>query len=109
MAHDDGMIARMKASFERLKSFEPGTRFERQYREHKANKSSAWMRPLFIVAGIAMIAVGLAGLVLPGPGLLGLAIGFALLARESLVIAKAMDRAEVQGRKLWSRWRHRAA
>ena len=99
----------MKANFERLKSFEPGTRFERQYHEHKAQKSSAWLRPLLVVAGIAMILVGVAGLVLPGPGLVGLAIGFALLARESLVIAKAMDRTELKGRELWTRWRHRTA
>jgi putative transmembrane protein PGPGW len=65
--------------------------------------------PLLIVVGIAMIAVGLAGLVLPGPGLVGLAIGFALLSRESLLIAKGMDGAEVRGRALWSRSRHRAA
>ena len=103
------MFERIRKSFERLKSFEPGTRFQRQYKEHKATKSSAWMRPLLIVAGIAMIAVGAIGLVVPGPGLVGIAIGLALLARESLVIAKGMDRAELKGRELWSRWRHRAA
>lgn len=103
------MFERIKKNFERLKSFEPGSRFQRQYKEHKKEKSSASMRPLLFVAGLAMIAVGLVGLVVPGPGLVGIAIGLALLARESLFIAKGMDRAEVKGRELWSRWRHRAA
>jgi hypothetical protein len=44
-------------------------------------------------------------LFVPGPGLLLIAVGAALLARESLAVARALDWLEVRGRRLARRVR----
>jgi hypothetical protein len=54
---------------------------------------------LTILGGTALIAVGLVMLVAPGPGILVVAIGGALLAEESLLAARALDWLEVKIRR----------
>lgn len=53
--------------------------------------------------GVAIIAVGVIALPAPGPGTLVLAIGGALMARESLAVARALDWLEVKLRRA-ARW-----
>ena len=47
-----------------------------------------------------MLAIGVVLLVVPGPGIIFLAAGAALLAEESEVAARLIDRAELSVRKL---------
>jgi len=55
-----------------------------------------------------VLALGLAMLVLPGPGLLFAAIGAALIAGESRVAADVLDRLDLWLARLWARLRKRA-
>jgi hypothetical protein len=57
---------------------------------------------LTIVAGTLLLAVGLVMLVAPGPGILVVVLGGALLAEESQLIARFLDWAEVGIRRLIS-------
>jgi len=85
-----------------------GTRFRahhRRQREHPAMMRSV----IAIGVGLLLFAAGLAMLVLPGPGLLVATIGAALIAGESLRVARWLDRADFCLTRLWTRWRRRRA
>jgi hypothetical protein len=63
-------------------------------------------RTVFTVGiGMLLLAAGLAMLVLPGPGLLVGLLGAALIAGESLSVARLLDRLDVCVTALWKRWR----
>lgn len=62
------------------------------------------------IGGIALLAVGLAMMVLPGPGILVIVAGLAVLATEYAWARSLMDRARTQAEKaqaaaVASRWR----
>jgi GMP synthase PP-ATPase subunit len=60
---------------------------------------------LWIGVGVVIVAVGIVALPAPGPGFLVIALGAALLARESLVVARAADWVELRLREAlkWAR------
>ncbi|HEX6833469.1 MAG TPA: PGPGW domain-containing protein [Rudaea sp.] len=82
----------------------PGTRFEQRYRRRSTHRRW-WQSALLLLGAFLLMAAGLLMIVLPGPGLLTLLAGAALLAEESLFAARAMDRAELWVRKLLPRSR----
>lgn len=97
------MISRIKKSWRHLAAFEPGTRFVESYREHHAaQRSPAYRIGLFTLA-IVIIAMGLIALPAPGPGTLVLALGLGIMARESLGLARVLDRVELKARSAWKR------
>lgn len=100
------MFQGLKASARRFRASEPGARFQELYRSHQQRRRSPWVRWLLIVLGVAIIAVGLIALPAPGPGTLVLAAGGALLARESLAVAKGLDWLETRLRRA-ARWARR--
>lgn len=54
------------------------------------------MRKLLpIVAALALIVAGIVLLVLPGPGLLLILLGAGLIAEESLLAARMLDRTDL--------------
>lgn len=55
---------------------------------------------MFYAAGAVLLAGGIVLLFIPGPGLLLIAFGAALIARQSLWLAKRLDRLELVLRKL---------
>lgn len=89
------MLKNLKKQWRHFVSLPAGKRFVTQYEEHRARRSSPWARALAMGAGFLLLAVGLVGLVAPGPGLLGVAFGAALIAREFRWLAKALDRTEL--------------
>lgn len=97
------MFKSLKQSWHRLKTGEPGRRFQQEYAAHQASRRTKWSRPLLLILGVVIVAVGLVALPAPGPGTLVLALGAALLARESKAVAKASDWLEVQLRRV-ARW-----
>lgn len=71
-----------------------GTRFQRRYRR-RAERPSGWLRKIgVLVAAVGLIIAGLAMLVLPGPGLLALLLAVVLIAEESLLAARFLDRVD---------------
>ena len=83
----------------------PGRRFQDRYQRMRAQKGSAWKRCALFIAGILLAALGVFFLVVPGPGIPILVVGLALLAQESVTLARLLDRSEVKLRRWWKRLR----
>jgi hypothetical protein len=101
------MVARIRQRVRRFLAAPRGTRF-RAYHERLRRHASVWRTLLFAGIGLIVLALGLAMLVLPGPGLLFAAIGAALIAGESRVAADVLDRLDLWLARLWTRLRKRA-
>ncbi|MGH8173247.1 MAG: PGPGW domain-containing protein [Rhodanobacteraceae bacterium] len=71
-----------------------GERFQRRYRRNKAR--AGLVRKFAIIGGgLALVVIGIALLVLPGPGLLLMLLGAGLIAEESQVAARLLDRMDL--------------
>ena len=89
----------MKGIWEDLKAAPPGERFTRHYFSNRDQPRRAARRVMRFVAGAALFAVGLLLVVTPGPGMVVLALGGALLAEQSLAMARLLDWAEARIRR----------
>jgi uncharacterized protein (TIGR02611 family) len=59
----------------------------------RLNNTPTWLRrPVVTLVGVALIAAGIVLLVLPGPGLLLMALGLAVLATEYPAAQRLLDR-----------------
>jgi hypothetical protein len=83
----------------------PGRRFQERYRRKSRTERGRLARWAVVIAGIILTLVGIFFLAVPGPGIPILAIGLALIAQESAVTARLLDRAEVRIRRWLKRWR----
>lgn len=103
------MIKRMKAWWSELKRGQPGSRFEEQYDKERRETRSSVGRVFRIIAGCLLFPVGVFFLAVPGPGLLVIAVGAVLIAREFRFAARVLDALEVRGRQVlqWTRRRWR--
>jgi len=103
------MISSLKARWRAFFAVPRGERFQAHHRRaHRAN-ASRWTRVAVIAASLVLLAIGLALLVLPGPGLLLLLAGGALLAAESLRAARILDALDLAAANAIRRWRARRA
>jgi hypothetical protein len=96
-------VSSPRAAWRSLWRDAPGQRFTRRYERLRARGHPLWRRALGIVLGVLLILVGAVFMVLPGPGLVPVVAGLALLASDSPRIARGLDRAELKIR----RWRGR--
>lgn len=100
-------LRRVKQHWTRLMRGSPGRRFvERYKRAHRPRGRAglAW-RILRFGGGLVLLVFGLVEIVLPGPAVLFLFLGGALLATESYAVARLMDGSELLARGVWRRWR----
>ncbi len=104
------MFERLKEQWQELKEGDPGKRFQEHYCRRQEGGRSRLRKPLFIGAGVLIIAAGIFFLPAPGPGSLILIIGVALIAQESRLAARALDWTEVKVRPVaeWGirTWKH---
>lgn len=94
------MFTKLKRQWREVMKAKPGTRFQARYEARKKDRASPLWKPLYVLIGTALLLVGLAMLAAPGPGLIVLFIGAAMLGQESLLVARALDRLEVKVRPL---------
>jgi hypothetical protein len=105
------VLQRIRDEWRAFSDAPPGERFRAHYQRSQANRGRAG-RVALVGAGIVLLVVGLAMLVLPGPGIIVSAGGLALLAQQSALLARGLDRAEVAVRRVtdalgrW--WRRRS-
>jgi hypothetical protein len=100
------VFSRLKQSFRDFKNAPSGTRFQRQYEARAARPH--WLRTsLSIAGGVLLIVLGIALLVLPGPGLVAILLGASLIAGESLLVARLFDRLDLHATAAYLRWRSR--
>ena len=86
-------------TWQTLKGYPAGKRFELFFNHRKALRSSFLKRCLVIGAGVFLIIAGFVFLPTPIPGILLLFFGASLLAQESLAAARMLDWAELRIRK----------
>ncbi|HEX5057323.1 MAG TPA: PGPGW domain-containing protein [Gammaproteobacteria bacterium] len=92
------MFKELSEHWDDFKHYPPGERFERYYRSRHHTQRSLGKKALLISAGILIMATGVIFLAIPGPGLLVMLVGAALIARESLYVSRLFDRFEP---RLW--------
>jgi hypothetical protein len=79
----------------------PGMRFQERYR--RTANALGWRRWAVLCCGGLLCLVGVLLLVLPGPGVVLLAVGAFLLAEQSESCARLLDRAELRLRRMLRR------
>jgi len=84
-----------------------GQRFQAHHQRAHRGDTPGWARVAVIVAALVLIVLGLAMIVLPGPGLLVMLAGAVLLAEESVFVARFMDRLDLVAMRVVARWRAR--
>jgi hypothetical protein len=103
------MLNGLKQEWAQLKRGKPGSRFKNQFERNRKESSSGFGRVMRLVVGVLLLPVGVFFLAVPGPGLVVIAIGAVLIAREFLWAANAMDAMEIRSRPVatWARgkWR----
>ena len=99
------MFKSLQRSWLRFRDAPPGERFIRHYRHRQSGSKSKASTVAFVVLGLALIGVGAVALVAPGPGILIIALGAALVAQESEVASKQLDRFELWVRRQVSAFR----
>lgn len=77
----------------------PGRRFQERYQRRSQTERGRLARCAVILAGIGLTLVGIFFVAVPGPGIPILAVGLALIAEESAVAARLLDRAELRVRR----------
>jgi uncharacterized protein (TIGR02611 family) len=101
------MFRKLKQEWAILARSAPGKRFQNRYHRRKNRRGSAIVRVLYLAVGITLFAFGLVLLLAPGPGFLVIFLGGAMIAEESLLVARALDWAELRLRALLA-WMQRA-
>lgn len=83
-----------------FKADRPGERFVRLRERRQSKRTGGCMgeKCVNILGGSLLVILGLLMIPAPGPGVLTIGIGMALLGTEFLVIARCMDAAESKGR-----------
>ncbi len=105
------MLARLKAHWRQFKRLEPGQRFQTHYRQQRnadAGKSPL-RRVLYAVASVVAFALGIVFAFIPGPAILFFLMTGALLAVQSLWVARALDWGELRLRAVLQALRRRGS
>lgn len=93
------MITAAKRELKAVRAGAEGTRFRDRFDSRPPPSAAA--RAGLVLAGITSIIAGIVMLVIPGPGLVGVLLGIALLAAVFRPFASLFDALERVGRKLW--------
>jgi hypothetical protein len=101
-------LAEVKEEWRRFRDDSPGERF-RKHRERMKRKSKKHAA-VATALGVLLLVSGVVLLFMPGPGLLLIVFGLALVGSHVKRVADAMDRAEPalrdRGRRIARWWRH---
>lgn len=89
------MMETLKRYWQQFSEQQPGTRFQAQHRRGHSGAKTPLARGVRAVLAVIVTLIGLVMMPAPGPGMLVVAFGLVLLARESLMIAKLLDKAEL--------------
>ena len=88
------MFRKIIEHWDQFRHYPAGERFERYYQSRHGAKRGAIKKISLMVLGSLCMIMGVIFLVIPGPGLLLMALGATLIARESLYISRVFDRLE---------------
>jgi hypothetical protein len=92
---------RLKRELRLLNDAPPGTRFTRRHKRMLARKQPTWVRVVRVLGSGLVAIAGVAFLALPGPGLLVVVLGLAMLGGEFAFVARWLDYLELLLRRWW--------
>ena len=92
------IFQRMRREWQAFRDDPPGHRF-RNHLKRMREAGSAKLRAISVGLGVVLLAGGVVLLFVPGPGLVVVVFGLALLAGESRALARQLDRAEPHVRR----------
>lgn len=98
------MFATIRQHIRQFTARRSGTRFQARFR-NRLPERNRWNMFFKIALAIALIPIGIVLLFLPGPGMVFLIFAALLIAGESLLAARALDRADLAITRLWARLR----
>ena len=73
------------------------------FRRHRLRPLPLWLRIIVLFVGWIVVLIGIAGLVLPGPGTVGIVLGVAILSVASQFAYKWMRRTLHRWPTIWDR------
>jgi hypothetical protein len=94
------MAEGLKEGWRRFKAGAPGERFREHYRHRRESSPGGARRYLVMAGGIILLLLGLFLLPAPGPGMVVVALGGALMAGESYAVASLLDWLEPRVRRI---------
>jgi hypothetical protein len=102
-------LAQWKHEWQAFRRLPAGDRFRIRYQEAQRTDPAkpAWQRWLRMALIPLCTAIGVVLMLTPGPAVLFFALAAALLASQSLRIARTLDRAELTLRATWNKLFHR--
>jgi hypothetical protein len=95
--------SRLRGRWRAFKALPAGTRFQRFHEQQK--DAPTWVKLLLIVGALASIAAGVILTFVPGPAFVFFGLAGAMLATQSVHVARLLDRAELAARALMVRAR----
>lgn len=99
------MLKMLRERGRRLLRSRPGRRFQDYYDWNARNgRARAATRLAELAASFLLLAAGLVMLITPGPGILAILLGLALLAGRACWLARLLDRTELQLRRVLARF-----
>lgn len=98
------MLESIRQNWRAFRHDSPGQRFARRYeKRRRARRGRHFTGLLFAAAGLLLAVAGLFFMAVPGPGIPIFLAGAALVAGESLHVARLLDRFELWVRRQWRR------
>lgn len=99
------LTAQLRRRWQKIKAIPPGKRFQERYyrRQNKREQRSQLKKIVLMLFGVAIILFGMFLWFVPGPGWLTIFVGAAIIAGESLIIARLLDWLEVKLRKVFKK------
>ena len=101
------MTVSVRRQWQHFKATPSGRRFQTRHRMRRAHGGGVARKLLISGLGLLIVLAGIVMIVLPGPGMLAIVIGAALIAEESLFAARMLDRIDLWIAGLYERWRSR--
>jgi len=97
------MLGPLKENWQFLRQAPAGERFVRYYKRRRERRRHPWLGKLRLLGGVLTMIVGVVLMPAPGPGMLIVAVGAALVAGESRLFARFLDRSESRLRRWFGR------
>ena len=99
------MSVSVKRQWKHFVAMPSGRRFQTRHRLRRSQTGGLWRKVLVVGLGALIVLAGVVMLVMPGPGLLAMILGAALIAEESLIAARLLDRLDCYCTRQYARWR----
>ena len=94
------MVGPLRRHWDQFRKSRPGRRFQDFYDRKRDSRGGTLWRCAAVVLGALLCLVGLFFMAVPGPGIPIFALGAVLIAQQSQVTARLLDRAEMSLRRL---------